>query len=106
MREVYYSALEKDGAQWREIVPAQCVALGEVKWPGAGWTGCGSGFAAYGNMGFSRVMPELHPSAMAVARLAAPRLAAGEGTDAALAVPFYLRDKVALTVEERAEERR
>jgi tRNA threonylcarbamoyladenosine biosynthesis protein TsaB len=106
MREVYYSALEKSGTQWREIVSAQCVAPGEVQWPGEGWIGCGSGFAAYGNMGFSRVMPELHPSAMAVARLAAPRFAAGQGIDAALAVPFYLRDKVALTVEERVEERR
>jgi tRNA threonylcarbamoyladenosine biosynthesis protein TsaB len=38
---------------------------------------------------------------MAVARLAAPRFAAGQGIDAALAVPFYLRDKVALTAEEQ-----
>jgi tRNA threonylcarbamoyladenosine biosynthesis protein TsaB len=43
----------------------------------------------------------VHPTAAAVARLAAPRLAAGEGVDAALAVPVYLRDKVALTVEEQ-----
>jgi tRNA threonylcarbamoyladenosine biosynthesis protein TsaB len=38
---------------------------------------------------------------VAVARLAAPRLAAGEGVDAALAIPLYLRDKVAFTAEER-----
>jgi tRNA threonylcarbamoyladenosine biosynthesis protein TsaB len=36
-----------------------------------------------------------------VARLAAPRLAAGEGVDAARIAPVYLRDKVALTTEER-----
>jgi tRNA threonylcarbamoyladenosine biosynthesis protein TsaB len=36
-----------------------------------------------------------------VARLAAPRLAAGQGIDAALAAPRYLRDKVALTKQER-----
>jgi tRNA threonylcarbamoyladenosine biosynthesis protein TsaB len=36
-----------------------------------------------------------------VARLAAPRLEAGEGADAAQAAPRYLRDKVALTTEER-----
>jgi tRNA threonylcarbamoyladenosine biosynthesis protein TsaB len=37
---------------------------------------------------------------MAVARLAAPRLCAGEGVDAALAAPAYLRDKVAFTKQE------
>jgi len=35
-----------------------------------------------------------------VASLAAPRLAAGEGVDAAQAAPVYLRDKVALTQAE------
>ncbi|HXR58531.1 MAG TPA: hypothetical protein VN747_04360 [Burkholderiales bacterium] len=46
------------------------------------------------------VKPEIHPSALAVARLAAPRLAAGEGVDAALAAPVYVRDKVAFTEAE------
>jgi tRNA threonylcarbamoyladenosine biosynthesis protein TsaB len=102
MGEVYYCALEKDGARWREVVPAQCVAPHRVPHPpGADWVGCGSGFAAYGDMGFDRVHPEIHPGAAAVARLAAPRLAAGEGVDAARIAPVYLRDKVALTTEER-----
>lgn len=102
MGEVYYCALEKDGARWREVVPAQCVAPDRVpRPPGADWIGCGSGFAAYGDMGFDRVYPEIHPGAAAVARLAAPRLAAGEGVDAARIAPVYLRDKVALTSEER-----
>ena len=70
--------------------------------PGAGWVGCGNGFAAYGALGLARVNPEVHPSAVAVARLAAPRLAAGEGVDAAQATPVYVRDKVALTEVERA----
>ena len=102
MGEVYYCALERDGARWREVVPAQCVAPHRVPHPpGADWVGCGSGFAAYGDMGFDRVYPEMHPGAAAVARLAAPRLAAGEGVDAARIAPVYLRDKVALTTEER-----
>jgi tRNA threonylcarbamoyladenosine biosynthesis protein TsaB len=63
--------------------------------------GCGSGFAAYGAMGYEVVLPEVHPTAMAVARLAAPRLAAGEGVDAAAALPIYLREQVALTEAER-----
>jgi tRNA threonylcarbamoyladenosine biosynthesis protein TsaB len=52
-------------------------------------------------MGCARVMPDIHPTAMAIARLAAPRLAAGQGLDAALAVPVYVRDKVAFTEAER-----
>lgn len=107
MREVYYAALEKvgnaaAGARWREVVPAQCVAPGDVrKPPGEGWVGCGGGFEAYGDLGFERTFPRVHPAAAAIAALAAPRLAAGEGVDAALAAPAYLRDKVALTKEEQ-----
>jgi tRNA threonylcarbamoyladenosine biosynthesis protein TsaB len=102
MREVYYSALEKTDGRWREVVAVQCVAPAAVRVPpGGGWTGCGSGFAAYGSLGLSRVIADIHPSAMSIARLAAPRLAAGEGVDAALAAPVYVRDKVAFTTEER-----
>ena len=101
MREVYYAALEKEGPGWVETIPAQCVAPQEVKVPGEGWVGCGNGFAVYAISGFARVMPEIHPTAMAVAKLAAPRFAAGEGVDAALAAPLYVRDKVALTMDEQ-----
>ena len=69
--------------------------------PGEGWVGCGNGFAVYGDLGLTRVLPEIHPSAVAVARLAGPRLQAGEGVDAALAAPMYVRDKVALTTHEQ-----
>ena len=44
----------------------------------------------------------MHPTALAVASLAAPRLAAGEGVDAAQATPIYVRDKVAFTTAELA----
>lgn len=106
MREVYYSALERSGARigapWREVIPALCAAPAALPMPpGEGWIGCGNGFATYGALGFADVMPDIHPTAAAVARLAAPRLAAGEGVDAALAAPVYLRDKVALTTEEQ-----
>lgn len=102
MGEVYYAALEKQGGRWREVIAAQCVAPDRAPRPaGEGWVGCGSGFAAYGSMGFDPVYPGIHPGAAAVARLAAPSLAAGEGVDAARAAPVYLRDKVALTTEER-----
>jgi tRNA threonylcarbamoyladenosine biosynthesis protein TsaB len=108
MREVYYAALENRGGRWHDVIAAQCVPPDAApKPPGEGWIGAGSGFGVYGDFGLKRVRSEVHPTAAAVARLAAPRLAAGEGVDAALAVPVYLRDKVALTVEEqRAEQRR
>ena len=100
MREVYYAALERQAQGWREVVPARCVAPESVAVPDGNWVGAGNGFAIYGNMGLSKVLPEVHPTAVAVAQLAAPRLAAGEGVDAALAQPVYIRDKVALTKAE------
>ncbi len=102
MHEVYYSAIEKDGLRWRNVVTATCVAPSAVQVPpGEGWVGCGNGFAEYGAMGLDSVISGIHPSAIAVARLAAPRFAAGEGVDAALAAPVYVRDKVAFTIDER-----
>jgi tRNA threonylcarbamoyladenosine biosynthesis protein TsaB len=101
MREVYYAALQRaERGAWREIIAARCAAPASVEVPPGDWIGAGNGFAVYGNLGLKRVLPEVHPTAMAVARLAAPRLAAGEGVDAALAVPLYVRDKVAFTKAE------
>jgi len=104
MREVYYSALEKRGGRWREAVPGQCVSPQDaVAPPGDGWVGCGSGFSAYPDFLRKSILiskPEVRPSAIAVARLVAPRLLAGEGLDAALAAPAYVRDKVAFTKQE------
>jgi tRNA threonylcarbamoyladenosine biosynthesis protein TsaB len=98
MREVYYSALEKRSGRWHEVIAAQCIAPHSApRPPGDGWVGVGNGFAVYGSMGLDHLMPEVHPTAIAVAQLAAPRLAAGEGVDAAQAAPVYLRDKVAFT---------
>jgi tRNA threonylcarbamoyladenosine biosynthesis protein TsaB len=104
MNEVYYAALEKRAGRWREVVPLQCVAPDAAPPPpGDGWVGCGSGFAAFPSFLQNKLIvarPGIHPSALAVARLAAPRLAAGEGVDAAAAAPLYVRDKVALTTQE------
>jgi len=100
MREVYYSALEKVAGRWHEVIEARCVSPDAVRPPGEDWVGCGNGFAVYGNLGLARVLPGVHPTAIAVARLAAPRLAAGLGVDAALAAPIYIREKVAFTKAE------
>ena len=104
MQEVYYAALEKTADGWRELIAAQCVAPQLAPQPpGEAWVGCGNGFATYPDLlkdSISFVKSEIHPTAVAVAELAAPRLARGEGVDAALAAPVYVREKVAFTQEE------
>ena len=110
MHEVYYAAFEKRTGAWREALSECCVAPDAVEVPeGGGWLCCGSGFAVYRERFGTRlaavserVAPEVRPSALSVARLAAPRFAAGEGRDAAQAAPRYIRDKVALTTSEQA----
>jgi tRNA threonylcarbamoyladenosine biosynthesis protein TsaB len=53
----------------------------------------------------ARIDDTLMPDAAAMAPLAAAAFVRGEGTDAALAAPIYLRDKVALTVDERRQKK-
>jgi tRNA threonylcarbamoyladenosine biosynthesis protein TsaB len=109
MGEVYHAAFEKRDGALHEVIPAGLQRPGFVPLPpGDGWTGCGGGFTAHGEALAARfgarlaaVRPEIMPSAAAILRLAAPRFAAGEGGDAATAVPVYLRDRVALKTAER-----
>lgn len=71
---------------------------------GQAWIGCGEGFVAYPELldiRWSEVRSDCWPTAAAVARLAAPRLAGGAGVTAGMAVPLYVRDKVAMTTAER-----
>jgi tRNA threonylcarbamoyladenosine biosynthesis protein TsaB len=122
MGEVYHAAYEQAGdarmtspsgespfSDLREVIPPGLYRPDAVPLPpGEGWIGCGPGFAVHGAALARRLGPSLHairadvmPSAGAVARLARPRLAAGEGVDPALAAPLYLRDRVALKTRER-----
>ncbi len=45
--------------------------------------------------------PDARAGAGTIARLARGRLAAGRAVPAALAAPLYVRDRVALTIDER-----
>ncbi|NTV71882.1 MAG: tRNA (adenosine(37)-N6)-threonylcarbamoyltransferase complex dimerization subunit type 1 TsaB [Azonexaceae bacterium] len=75
-----------------------------------GWTACGNAIAAYPALqerlttAGMVMLADIMPTAAAVARLAAPPAVRGEGIDAALAAPLYIRDKVAKTVAERLSE--
>ena len=82
-----------------------------VESPTAGhWLACGNAPLAYPvlkkrleELGIA-IRSDILPTAGAVARLAAPRVARGDGIDPALAAPLYVRDKVAKTVAERLSE--
>ena len=108
-QEVYVAAYRHDGVRWHEVVAPAVVAPLAVTLPdGVGWTGVGSGFAAYPALrerclpALASWEPALFPTATAIGTLALPRLAAGEGVAARDAAPIYLRHKVALTSAERA----
>lgn len=104
MGEVYYGLFIAGEAleSVRVCLPAQVPVPDSV-----GWLACGNGLAAYPSLRDRlsvcvRVwQPELVPDAGSVAVLAAAGLARGEGIDAAAAVPFYVRNKVAQSVAER-----
>jgi len=109
MSEVYQAAYEKHGGEWRTVqAPGVYAPAAVPPLPGTGWHGCGSGFAAYGAVLRSRYGTALatidetrHAHAREVAVLAAPIFARGGGECAAMAAPFYVRDKVALMTHER-----
>jgi tRNA threonylcarbamoyladenosine biosynthesis protein TsaB len=111
MREVYVAAYRRSGGKLRQVAPPAVLApagveLPAAEFPPAGWTGAGNGFAAYpdlaARLGLGRVHPAARPTATAIAMLALPRLAAGDGLPAAEALPLYVRHRVALTTRERA----
>lgn len=109
MHEVYCAAYRVRGDSVATIIAPVVAAPAVVPLPaGVGWLGRGSGFAAYADVlaerlgaQVSSVDPDARPRAAALLRLAAPRFARGEGFDAALAAPLYVRDKVAMTTRER-----
>lgn len=110
VREIYHAAYERTGDRWGVIhEPSLCAPSDAPELPGDGWLGCGSGFKAYGTALEQRyagklaaIDLQLYPHARDIAHLAAPRFAAGLGVSAEEAVPVYLRDKVALRIDERA----
>ncbi|HEY9145374.1 MAG TPA: tRNA (adenosine(37)-N6)-threonylcarbamoyltransferase complex dimerization subunit type 1 TsaB [Thiobacillus sp.] len=109
MAEVYWAAYRRDGAGWRTVAEPQLALPESVVVPdGDSWIGAGNGFVALGDVlrprlaaRLVRIDDTLMPDAAAMAPLAARAFERGEGMDAALAAPVYLRDKVALTVDER-----
>jgi tRNA threonylcarbamoyladenosine biosynthesis protein TsaB len=109
MAEVYWAAYELENTIWQTVLAPQLAMPQSVQLPDDGeWVGAGNGFAVLDDdlrarlsAQLMRIDDGLMPDAAAMAGLAAQAFARGEAGDAALAAPIYLRDKVALTVNER-----
>jgi len=109
MGEVYHAVYRKSDGQWIEMhAPALYRPDTVPQVEGSDWTACGSGFRVHGaalaqrySGNIARTDAGALPNAAAMLRLAREVFAAGKGVDAAVAVPLYVRDKVALKSSER-----
>lgn len=110
MGQAYVAAYERAGDQWLGIVAPCLVDTQAPPLPQGAWVAVGSGLRVLAPEQLARIEAsemrhDVWPQAEAVASLGAARLALGQGVDAALATPLYLRDKVALDVHEQAARR-
>lgn len=109
VQEIYHAAYVLEHGAWRAYCePSICAPTAAPELWGYGWLGCGSGFKVYADvlerrygerLGF--VDPAIYPRATAIAKLAQPAFEAGRTVQAEDAAPVYLRDKVALRIDER-----
>lgn len=108
MNEVYGAAYAVEGDAVTQLLAPACAPAARLATPpfAGGW-GVGDGFVAHAaalhalNPGLEGVRADVSPTAVAVARLAAPAFIAGGALPAVMAQPVYVRDKVALTTAER-----
>jgi tRNA threonylcarbamoyladenosine biosynthesis protein TsaB len=109
VHEIYHAAYERAGGAWQAIrEPSICAPGAAPGLPGEGWLACGSGFSAYAEVlakryagRLSRIDLALYPHARDIAALAVPAFEEGRAVRADAAAPVYLRDKVALRIDER-----
>ena len=108
MGETYLAAYSRMGGDWQAAIePGLFPRSSLPALPGRDWVATGSGFdafdwlrTAYAARVSNRIEGDL-PRAGSVARVAARKVARGETMAAEEAAPLYLREKVALTTEER-----
>ncbi len=106
MDEMYAAGYAFDSGHWRQTQDCHLLRPEDLVWDGA-CTLAGNVFAAYGARlpaPLARRV-EAWPSASAMLRLAPALLAGGAAVRAELALPHYIRDKVAKTTGERAAEK-
>lgn len=110
IQEIYHAAYRRGADRWEVVSqPSLCAPAAAPALDGEGWAGCGSGFAAYRDLLEARydgqlaaVDPARYPHARDIAALARPRVERGDVSSAEEAAPVYLRNKVALRTDERA----
>ncbi len=114
MGEIYHAAYVKQNGAWNEV-SATTVCKPEVApvLEGGNWTGAGSGWAVYGEVlskiyakNLSQMLPNITPTAEAILQLGLSTLEAGNAKPASEAVPIYIRNRVALTTQEREQGQR
>jgi tRNA threonylcarbamoyladenosine biosynthesis protein TsaB len=108
MDQIYAAEYEHDGGRWTtRVAPflTDCEALA-ARWRAAPPAAiAGNAIGVFGPRlatGAATLFPSATPSAVALLRLAQHAWAAGQAVDPALALPLYVRDKVADTEAERA----
>lgn len=109
MGEVYLGAFARGDDGLHPLAPETVVAPGAAEAPdGDGWDAVGRGFAAVDGALQARLAGRLArvdaaalPRAAAIARLGARAFARGEGLPPERVEPAYLRDNVALTLEQQ-----
>jgi tRNA threonylcarbamoyladenosine biosynthesis protein TsaB len=109
MHEIYHAAYRKVLDEWQAVSePILCLPQNAPPVQEQDWTGCGSGFDMYPTVlrkryeGYlNHIISGVRSDARAMAQLAAPRFARGQGLDPADAAPLYIRNKVALKEKER-----
>ncbi len=107
MSEIYAAHYAFDGRRWRTVVAPMLstpALLAEIWQDAPPAVVAGSALDAFGaalDCGTARRVPEAQPRARAMLALAEALWADGGALDAALALPLYVRDKVAQTTAER-----
>jgi tRNA threonylcarbamoyladenosine biosynthesis protein TsaB len=109
--EIYHASYVRDAEGWRPVHdPSVCRAEDAPAVEGGDWTGCGSAFevyeaalrARYGES-LRTVRHGLVPHARDIAALGVESFRLGHAIAPDDAAPLYVRDKVAMTVSERAQ---
>ncbi len=114
MGEIYHSAYVKQNGAWHEASATMvCKPEAAPVLDGGDWVGVGSGWAAYGEVlskiyakNLSQMLPNITPTAEAILQLALPTFQASNAKPASEAAPIYIRNRVALTTQEREQGQR
>jgi tRNA threonylcarbamoyladenosine biosynthesis protein TsaB len=109
VREVYHAAYECDAGAWRAVhEPSLCEPSAVPDLRGGDWLALGSAFEVYRDVLEQRytgqlraIEPDRYPRARDIATLAISRFVDGTATVPEAAAPIYLREKVALRVDEQ-----